>query len=482
MAAFFIYILKWAVTLTLLYSLYGLWLRRETFHTLNRLVLLFILLVSMLLPAFDMNTQQSTPLNRGMEHLETWVQEEEEKVAVIPQPAPQAFPETSAPIVPPAQRHFSWIHLLLLTYLAVTTVYWFFYLLSLVRFGLLVHRAQRLDVTGVPRGVQVLMSSEVPNSCSWIRWIVLSANDTEAERKAILVHELAHIQHGHSWDKLLCECTCRMLWFLPFAWMLRQDLADVHEFEADRAVLDTGINIQTYNELIIRKAAHAGLQPVVNAFNESKIKKRMTMMFKKKSTKMAALKVLYLLPLIAFAAAAFAKPQKVKGMGNEKTTTTYVPLIPLSEVETIVEESIGEGIPIVPIVEAVASEETVEVADALSEVPQTPVPVSATIDVVAVLDSTMQAVGARKIGEGIYVGAFRPNFTSDTIRVQSVYLDNEKAEHMAEHIFTDHQQETYTITLQVEDRKELGRGYHIRWMHPVSGATTQVHVNNAPAH
>ena len=91
--------------------------------------------------------------------------------------------------------------------------------------------------------------------------------------------------------------------------MLRQDLADVHEFEADRAVLDTGVNLKEYNELIIRKAVRSGLQPVVNAFNESKTKKRMMMMFKKKSTKLAALKVLYLLPLTAFAITAFAKPQ-----------------------------------------------------------------------------------------------------------------------------------------------------------------------------
>ena len=50
MASLFIYILKWAISLTLLYSLYGLFLRKETFHRFNRMVLVGILLTSMVLP------------------------------------------------------------------------------------------------------------------------------------------------------------------------------------------------------------------------------------------------------------------------------------------------------------------------------------------------------------------------------------------------------------------------------------------------
>ena len=45
-----IYLIKWALALTLLYSLYGLTLRRETFHTLNRAVLLIILVASAVIP------------------------------------------------------------------------------------------------------------------------------------------------------------------------------------------------------------------------------------------------------------------------------------------------------------------------------------------------------------------------------------------------------------------------------------------------
>ena len=50
MAAFIIYIIRWAVCLTLLYSLFGLFLKRETLHGINRIVLLFVLTSCMVLP------------------------------------------------------------------------------------------------------------------------------------------------------------------------------------------------------------------------------------------------------------------------------------------------------------------------------------------------------------------------------------------------------------------------------------------------
>ena len=348
MAEFFIYILKWAVTLTLLYSFYGLWLRRETFHTLNRMVLLGILVMSVLLPAFHVTTTQSTVLNQGVKRVEVLVLEEDAYAAML---SSEEAREVPAP-------RFSWIRLTFIIYIIGMLVCWLHYFYLLGRFRLLVGRAKRLPASDVPAWVHVAVSPDVKNSCSWFRWIVLSPADAHDARATILTHELAHIRRGHSWDKLLCECTCRMLWFLPFVWMLRQDLADVHEFEADRAVLDTGVNLKEYNELIIRKAVHSGLQPVVNAFNESKTKKRMMMMFKKKSTKLAALKVLYLLPLTAFAITAFAKPQLVDEV-EEAITQAPLDIFPQEE-EVVPDVPVGTAYtqPLTPAADSIHQEVT----------------------------------------------------------------------------------------------------------------------------
>ena len=73
----FIYMLKWACCLTLLYSLYRLLLSKETFHRVNRIVLLGILVFSMLLPLL------TVPLNRPVK-INVWQTEEKEKLPQLP--------------------------------------------------------------------------------------------------------------------------------------------------------------------------------------------------------------------------------------------------------------------------------------------------------------------------------------------------------------------------------------------------------------
>ncbi|MBR4849269.1 MAG: hypothetical protein IKV07_07955, partial [Bacteroidaceae bacterium] len=129
---------------------------------------------------------------------------------------------------------------------------------------------------------------------------------------SILTHEQAHVRLGHSYDKVVCEAVVRLLWFVPFGWMLREDLSDIHEYEADRAVLKAGFDAKEYCLLLICRATHPNMTPVVNAFNESKTKQRMARMFQPRSSRRSALKALYLLPLAAVAIVATAEPKQEK--------------------------------------------------------------------------------------------------------------------------------------------------------------------------
>ena len=70
MAAFIIYIIRWAVCLTLLYSLFGLFLKRETLHGINRIVLLFVLTSSMVLPFVQVSTKEANIVTQGREMIE----------------------------------------------------------------------------------------------------------------------------------------------------------------------------------------------------------------------------------------------------------------------------------------------------------------------------------------------------------------------------------------------------------------------------
>ena len=98
-------------------------------------------------------------------------------------------------------------------------------------------------------------------------------------------------------------------WFNPGAWLLKQELQNIHEYEADETVINEGVNAKEYQLLLIKKAVGTRLYSMANSFNHSKLKKRITMMLKEKSNPWARLKYLYVLPLAAIAVTAFARPE-----------------------------------------------------------------------------------------------------------------------------------------------------------------------------
>ena len=350
-----IYLIKWALALTLLYSLYGLTLRRETFHTLNRAVLLIILVASAVLPLFHIPLGHETWINQGFERLEnalaadsapdetflsgqsTQIRRLHDDDAAIAQSSSCNRTITIVQSANPSS--FPWTTTFIGAYILATSAFWLVYLRSLIGVVRLIRRSSLIEERV---GVRILSCPELKNSCSWMRWVLVAEADYSS---AILTHELAHLRLGNSWDNFLCELTFRTLSCLPFAWMLREDMNDVHEFEADRAVMRTGIDIRAYNQLLILKAVRPGLQPVVNAFNQSRIKKRITMMFKPKSNKWRAAKVLYLLPVMALTLVAFAKPNE-KTIISQKEKTLTIPPLDIDIDATLKEDSIYDYVDI----------------------------------------------------------------------------------------------------------------------------------------
>ena len=111
---------------------------------------------------------------------------------------------------------------------------------------------------------------------------------------------------------------CRPAWFNPAVWLLKQELQNVHEYEADESVIAHGVDAKHYQLLLIKKAVGAQRfylygQQFSTTVN---LKKRITMMLKQKSNPWARLKFLYVLPLAAVAVAAFARPEISRRLEN----------------------------------------------------------------------------------------------------------------------------------------------------------------------
>ena len=291
MVAFIIFAIRWAVTLTLLYSLYRLLLRRETFHRLNRAVLLAILVVSPLLPLMPLHTDTPTAMDAVLTRIEGPLTSlpSDERVAGNSLAAQESEGAKSGLWL----RYGVYIYII---GIAVALATYLFRMLSLVR---VIRRSRRIDHPMIPDNVHLMLDMRITQPSSWMHWIFIGPIDLKQNAETVLRHELAHVRMKHSWDVVLCDLTCRLLWCLPFAWMLRQDLVDVHEFQADEAVLRGGVTLDEYEHLLVRKAVQTQVLPIMNTLRRGALKKRFAMMHSGPSSRWSRLKLLYLVPALA---------------------------------------------------------------------------------------------------------------------------------------------------------------------------------------
>ena len=288
MGTFLVYILKSSVCLALFYLFYRLLLSKETFHRFNRLALLGVLVLSCVVPFIEVTVQEPSEMAQPFLALEEMVVME--------------------PVVALDERpmYFPWKELMLLVYVGGIFFFLVRHMWSLGRMVRLLRTSRRENLEG---GILLFVHKEKVAPFSWMKMIAVSEEDLKENGQAILTHERAHIHNRHSWDLLLAEVCIFVQWFNPAAWLLKQELQTIHEYEADEWVIENGIDAKTYQLLIIKKAVGARLYSIANSFNHSSLKKRITMMIKKKSNPWARLKYLYVLPLAAVTVAAFARPE-----------------------------------------------------------------------------------------------------------------------------------------------------------------------------
>ena len=300
MGLFFVYILKSSVCLAIFYLFYRLLLARETFHRFNRFSLLGILLLSCLLPLVEVSVKQETEVHQTMLTLEQLLMMADAVNAT------EAGARTETATV-------TWIQVALLVYLAGIVFFAFRNVYSLVRLLMLLKSGKKEDIGSYLPGRKERVTLIVHNCdiapFSWMGYIVISRKDLEENGREILIHELAHIHNRHSWDLLVADVCIFFQWFNPASWLLKQELQNIHEFEADETVIKEGVDAKQYQLLLIKKAVGTRLYSMANSFNHSKLKKRITMMLKEKSNPWARLKYLYVLPLAAIAVTAFARPE-----------------------------------------------------------------------------------------------------------------------------------------------------------------------------
>ena len=312
-----IYQIKVGLCLIAFYLLWKLLLSRETFHRFNRVALLAVMAIAMVLP---------------------WIRLSQDVLA----PAANSFIVLDDILVTPSgtatAQHA--VHPLNMTNVA-TVAYFIGVVLALVWFLHSQWSLHRLFKKGrtesLPGGITLHVLPGDLSPFSYFKHIVISEQDYQDNPREILVHEQAHISLRHSWDVLFMGLVTLFQWWNPAAWLLCRELRQVHEYEADEAVLNQGVDAKQYQLLLIRKSVGDQLFSMANNFNYQSLKKRIRMMTINKSSRWNTLRALAVVPVIALALLAFANPKTetapVSGDNKVYETVEQMPEYPGGVVE-----------------------------------------------------------------------------------------------------------------------------------------------------
>ncbi len=286
-----IYQIKVGLCLIAFYLLWKLLLSRETFHRFNRVALLAVMALALVLPWIRLSMNASTPAASQMVVLEELLITP--SGAVVAQHAAHPWTMTSVATV------------IYIIGIAMALVWLLHSQWSLHR---LLKQGRR---ESLPSGATLHIVPGDQTPFSYFKHIVINEQDYRDNPREILTHEQAHISLRHSWDVLFMGLVTLFQWWNPAAWLLCRELRQVHEYEADEAVINQGVDVKQYQLLLIRKSVGNQLFSMANNFNYQSLKKRIRMMTMNKSSRWKTLRALAVVPVIALALLAFANPKSV---------------------------------------------------------------------------------------------------------------------------------------------------------------------------
>ena len=274
MGEFLLYIGRSSLYLAVFYAFFLLVMRRTSLFSFNRIVLLAGTAACFVLPLVRLRTEAAEAAGAAAAGPLT-------SVGVAAEPLQAAGP--AAPALP-----------LLLLYVAGAAAVLAFTGLSALRLA----RTIRSGRTTREDGYRLTLVDGGVHSFSWGRHIVMSRDDLESS-PAILTHERMHVTKKHSLDIAFFSAVTVLHWFNPLVWITLSELKLLHEYEADEAVIQNGIDATQYQLLMVKKAVGEQRFSLANGFQHSKLKNRINMMIKPHTSGWMRLSYVAVLPVLA---------------------------------------------------------------------------------------------------------------------------------------------------------------------------------------
>lgn len=272
------YCLKVGLGYAVCLLVYRLLYRKDTFFVRNRIYLLLSLILPLGLPFVTFPFE----LMGG------------DSVSSIPTMVYTVQPENT--IVPQmTDDSMSWMQYML-------ALYFFGVLLVIVRaiWGYCsVYRLIRTSQKSRFRDMILAITSGTHSPFSIFRWLVVSRNHlNNSDFDSICEHERIHYRQKHSLDLFLAEIVMAFQWFNPFAWLLKRDITENHEYIVDQVMIGEGGDPKRYQYALLQGVVQERGFSIANNFNRSLIKNRIHMMNKERSSRILRLKEVVMIPLV----------------------------------------------------------------------------------------------------------------------------------------------------------------------------------------
>lgn len=207
----------------------------------------------------------------------------------------------------------TWPVVLLWVYVAGMLVATLMSLVAFVRLLGILRRGRRMSVSGY---TLIVLPHTALAPFSWMKYIVMSEADYAAARDMIVLHEVSHLRLCHWVDLLIAQLVVIVLWYNPASWLMRTELRNVHEYQADSAVLRSGADARQYQLLLIKKAVGQRFPSLANSLNHSKLKNRITMMCNQPSRPGRRMRALAIVPALLVASAIVNMPVVASAIGS----------------------------------------------------------------------------------------------------------------------------------------------------------------------
>ena len=303
------YIIKSAMALALLYTCIIPLLEKETFHRLNRILILGCLIMSFAIPLvhFTGGTNPTVDMVRQAVQL------------------PEVLINGNAN----EQSVWSWADIMTCIYIIGVVA---IFLMTVVQTASLILRLRKCEHITDNRGNTIVLTDCATSPFCLFHYIVMSRDDYANNRSFILTHEQEHIRLRHYIDLIILQIATIIQWFNPFVWLIGKNLKAIHEFEVDEAVLNKGINATQYQKFLVVKAVGNRLQPFANNLNKESLKRRIIMMNQKKSNRWMMLKALFIIPVATLAVSVFASNTGVSTVKREAVRTANA--LPTANMQT----------------------------------------------------------------------------------------------------------------------------------------------------